>query len=79
MRSTMILPVLLLGFIKMLIGELWQLLDGGEGDYRLTAPRTHPLDPMDRTSHKVYTTITCMLIVESDACYCGCLVTIHRQ
>ena len=44
----------MLGFIRMLVEELWQLLDGGEGDYRLTAPRTHPLDPMDRTSHKVH-------------------------
>ena len=43
----------IIGFVKMLVEELWQLLDGGEGDYRLTAPRTHPLDPMDRTSHKV--------------------------
>ena len=37
----------------MLVGELWELLDGGEGDYRLTAPRSHPLDPIDRTFHKV--------------------------
>lgn len=39
----------------MLVGDLWTLLDGGEGDYRLIAPRTHPLDPMDRASHKVRT------------------------
>ena len=37
----------------MLVRELWQLLDGGEDDHRLTAPRAHPLDPMDRASHKV--------------------------
>lgn len=43
------------GFVEMLIGDLWTLLDGGEGDYRLIAPRTHPLDPMDRASHKVCT------------------------
>ncbi len=37
----------------MLVQELWALLDEGDDDYRLTAPRAHPLDPMDRASHKV--------------------------
>ena len=37
----------------MLVSELWQLVDGGEDDHRLIAPRAHPLDPMDRTAHKV--------------------------
>ena len=37
----------------MLVKELWGILDGGTGDYRLTAPRAHPLDSMDRASHKV--------------------------
>ena len=41
------------GFIMMLVKELWGILEGGAGDYRLTAPRAHPLDPMDRASHKV--------------------------
>ncbi|XP_064387617.1 protein broad-minded-like isoform X2 [Halichondria panicea] len=40
------------GFISMLVQELWTLLDEGDDDYRLTAPRAHPLDPMDRASHK---------------------------
>lgn len=41
------------GFISMLVHELWSVLEGGAHDYRITAPRSHPLDPMDRASHKV--------------------------
>ena len=37
----------------MLVREVWQLADEGEDERRLIAPRTHPLDPMDRTTHKV--------------------------
>lgn len=41
------------GFVSTLVRDLWTLVDGEESDYRLTAPRTHPLDPIDRTTHKV--------------------------
>ena len=44
----------LLGFISMLVKELWGILEGGGYDYRITAPRAHSLDPMDRASHKVW-------------------------
>ena len=37
----------------MLVQELWGVLEGGACDHRIIAPRAHPLDPMDRTSHKV--------------------------
>ena len=35
----------MLGFIRMLVEELWQLLDGGEGDYRLTGTTDTSLRP----------------------------------
>ena len=37
----------------MLVSELWLLLDEGEEELRLTAPRAHPLDPADHCMHKV--------------------------
>ena len=43
------------GFISMLVTELWGILEGGACDHRIVAPRAHPLDPMDRASHKVCT------------------------
>ena len=46
----------------MLVGDLWTLLDGGDGDYHLTAPRAHPLDPMDRASHKVHTSLSTFIV-----------------
>ena len=38
----------------MLVGELSAVLEGGgEKDHRLIAPPAHPLDPMERATHKV--------------------------
>ena len=39
--------------MAMLLSELWLLLDKGEEEFRLTAPRAHPLDPADHCMHKV--------------------------
>ena len=38
----------------MLIEKLWCVLEGqaDTDDHRITAPRAHPLDPLDRASHK---------------------------
>ena len=43
----------LLGYVTILINDIWTLLDGGLDDIRLTTPRLHPFDPADRTMHKV--------------------------
>jgi len=39
----------------MLMEKLWCVLEGqaDADDYRITAPRAHPLDILDRASHKV--------------------------
>ena len=42
-----------IGYVTILINDIWTLLDGGEDDLRLTTPRPHPFDPADRTMHKV--------------------------
>ncbi len=49
------LCVCVLGFIGMLVEKLWCVLEGqpDADDYKMTAPRSHPLDPLDRAAHKV--------------------------
>ena len=63
------------GFIGTLVRDLWTLLDGGEDDYRLTAPRTHPLDPMDRTAHKV---CLCVCVCVCVCVTCTVLLCVHK-
>ena len=63
----------------MLVNELWLLLDGGEDDHRLMAPRTHPLDPMDRTSHKVMSTLTPPYLNHVHQSHLHLCVPVNRQ
>jgi hypothetical protein len=42
-----------LGYIKSLISELWSVLECGPLDTVLFTPKAWPVDPIERSSHKV--------------------------
>jgi hypothetical protein len=41
------------GYIKALITELWSVTECGPIDITLFTPKSWPVDPIDRTVHKV--------------------------
>ncbi|XP_010074288.1 PREDICTED: protein broad-minded-like, partial [Pterocles gutturalis] len=40
------------GFIKALVTELWALLECGKDDFRITQPKSTPVDPIDQSCKK---------------------------
>ena len=41
------------GYIKALITELWSTIECGKTDITLFTPKSWPVDPIDKSSHKV--------------------------
>ena len=45
--------LLFVGYIKALISELWSVLECGPYDVTLFKPKSWPVDPIERSAHKV--------------------------
>jgi len=41
------------GYVRSIVREVWVNLENATDEIRMTAPRPHPLNPIDRAVHKV--------------------------
>lgn len=55
------------GFIKVLVTELWALLECGKDDLRITQPKSTPVDPIDQSCQKVRNYLTLCFCMEGNS------------